>query len=261
MIAKNKNKIIKTKIEKLKKRKKKKKKCCLKGRPFRSVFFFLFLLPIISAAPTPSPSSSSSTDTSLLFIVDNSVGHLKDSVDMSFLGVNTQLPSPPHNVADWLSPTHRRSAHFIAEKTCEMVCYLWFSSSLAPSTRKRLSPSLSRSPPLSNQKTAALQFSASPAFIHFMQKLLETTQVSQSVIVLSLHYIYRLKERNEFSLGRSGSEFRVAVVALMLANKFVDEYVFSSPFFLYTTKLTSTLQQHLHQQNLVGCLRYCALRT
>lgn len=56
-----------------------------------------------------------------------------------------------------------------------------------------------------------------------MQKLLQTTQVSQSVIVLSLHYVYRLKEENHFTNGQPGSEFRVAVVALMMANKFIDE--------------------------------------
>jgi hypothetical protein len=56
-----------------------------------------------------------------------------------------------------------------------------------------------------------------------MQKLLETTQVSQSVIVLSLHYIYRLKERNRFTTGQAGSEFRIAVAGLMMANKFLDE--------------------------------------
>ncbi|KAH8094781.1 hypothetical protein DFH11DRAFT_1680416, partial [Phellopilus nigrolimitatus] len=55
-----------------------------------------------------------------------------------------------------------------------------------------------------------------------MQKLLETTQVSQSVRALvALHF--RLKERNDFTLGKPGSEFRIAVCALMLANKFVDE--------------------------------------
>lgn len=56
-----------------------------------------------------------------------------------------------------------------------------------------------------------------------MARLLATTQVSQSVIVLALHYIFRLKEGNDLVLGRKGSEFRVAVCALMLANKFVDE--------------------------------------
>lgn len=58
-----------------------------------------------------------------------------------------------------------------------------------------------------------------------MQKLLETTQVSQSVIVLSLHYIYRLKERNRCAPAQPGSEFRIAVAGLMMANKFLDEYV------------------------------------
>ena len=54
-------------------------------------------------------------------------------------------------------------------------------------------------------------------------RLLDTTQVSQSVIVLGLHYVYRLKESAVLSFGQAGSENRVAVVALMLANKFVDE--------------------------------------
>jgi hypothetical protein len=58
-----------------------------------------------------------------------------------------------------------------------------------------------------------------------MQKLLQTTQLSQSVIVLSLHYVYRLKERNSGTAAHQGSEFRVAVAALMMANKFVDESV------------------------------------
>lgn len=157
-----------------------------------------------------------------------------------------QCPEPPQHIADWVISPQKRSAHFIAEKVCEMVCYFWFSSSLGPSAassrhrrereRERakrhaagnggahVSPSMSVGP-LSNDRTAMLQFSASPEFVAFLQKLLETTQVSQSVIVLSLHYIYRLKERNDFTVGKQGSEFRVAVVALMLANKFVDECV------------------------------------
>lgn len=81
---------------------------------------------------------------------------------------------------------------------------------------------------LSDATTAALQFAPSPQFINFMQKLLQTTQVSQSVIVLSLHYIYRLKEENHFTNGKPGSEFRVAVVALMLANKFIDDNTYTN---------------------------------
>jgi Cyclin, N-terminal domain len=56
-----------------------------------------------------------------------------------------------------------------------------------------------------------------------MQKLFQTTQLSQSVLVLSLHYVHRLEERNSGTIAHPGSESRVAVAALMMANKFVDE--------------------------------------
>lgn len=140
-------------------------------------------------------------------------------------------PEPSQHVTDWVTDYHKLSAHFIAEKTCEMVCYLWFSGALRPGmtassrSRRHRAVSHGRAPmhSLSHASTATLQFYASPEFVAFMQKLLETTQVSQSVIVLSLHYIYRLKEQNDFDVPKPGSEFRVAVCALMLANKFVDE--------------------------------------
>jgi hypothetical protein len=53
--------------------------------------------------------------------------------------------------------------------------------------------------------------------------------VSQSVIVLALHYIHRLREWNGSvaahgnGVAQQGSEFRVAVAGLMMANKFLDE--------------------------------------
>src|ERR1700735_4069454 len=74
---------------------------------------------------------------------------------------NTMNEKTP-NFVDWFDFTRNRSARFIAEKTCEMICYLWF------------------------QKRPSLQLVPSPAFVSFTQKVLETTQVSQSVIVLSL---------------------------------------------------------------------------
>jgi hypothetical protein len=122
-------------------------------------------------------------------------------------------PDAPYLV-DWLDFSRKRSAHFIAEKTCEMICYLWFSAQSSP---------YSRHSRRNGSSMMSIQLVATPAFIQFMQKLLETTQVSQSVIVLSLHYIHRLKERNRFTAGQAGSEFRIAVAALMMANKFLDE--------------------------------------
>lgn len=128
---------------------------------------------------------------------------------------------------NWFTDIESRSSQYIAEKTCEMICYLWFSSlsqSSSPSKKNRMISQDQKSyiPP-SNPSTASLQFSVAPAFVRFMQKVLETTQVSQSVIVLSLHYIYRMKARNRFTSGQAGSEYRVAIAALMMANKFVDE--------------------------------------
>lgn len=165
--------------------------------------------------------------------------------------------SSPSNI-DWLDFTRNRSAHFIAEKTCEMICYLWFatdrqtrrdspggslsrdSSLVCGGGRDGVNayPSPNHSPsspahshihlspassPKRNPPPSTLQLVATASFVTFMQKLLETTQVSQSVIVLSLHYIHRLKERNRFTPAQRGSEYRIAVAGLMMANKFLDE--------------------------------------
>ncbi|KAI6016865.1 hypothetical protein BKA83DRAFT_4329187 [Pisolithus microcarpus] len=119
------------------------------------------------------------------------------------------IPDDAPHLIDWFDSTLKRPASFIAEKTCEMVCYLWFSS---PSPSPHISSSHRiPSPPYSPEipaTTSPLQLAPSAAF---------------SVIVLSLHYIWPLKERNRFTNGLPGSEFRIAVAALMMANKFLDE--------------------------------------
>jgi hypothetical protein len=161
-----------------------------------------------------------------------------------------------------LPPLHIDTT-FVPQNTGDMICYLWFATNLtpprattttnAPSTstsstsprssstaRRNRSPSTSSfvsgtklngsSATVNTPASAAaeahrlqLQFSPSPAFITFLSTLLRTTQVSQGVIILSLHYIYRLKLKNSHIRGLEGSEFRLAVIALMLANKFLDE--------------------------------------
>lgn len=129
--------------------------------------------------------------------------------------------SPPPEPVDWVMRSTLRSSQFLAEKTCEMICYLWFSSLSRDAATSRRSGMSSIPEPTS--ATASLQLAVSSAFVRFMQKVLETTQISQSVIVLALHYIYRLKIRNRYTNGQSGSEYRVAIAALMMANKFLDE--------------------------------------
>ncbi|KAJ3735949.1 cyclin-domain-containing protein [Lentinula guzmanii] len=150
---------------------------------------------------------------------------------------------------DWLDFTHKRSAHFIAEKTCEMICYLWFTT--PPSDSNTTS---SFSSPLFNRPNSAttLQLVASPTFVSFMQKLLETTQVSQSVIVLSLHYIYRLKERNRFTPAQAGSEFRIAVAGLMMANKFLDDNTYTNKTWSDVSGIELTEINRMEREFLMG---------
>ncbi|KAF8637773.1 hypothetical protein AX17_002582 [Amanita inopinata Kibby_2008] len=137
----------------------------------------------------------------------------------------SEPPVPAHFV-DWLDASRTRSSQFIAEKTCEMICYLWFASPPAEQSY----PSPNNSPHFMSRSVppAPLQLAVTPTFVQFMRKLLETTQVSQSVIVLSLHYIYRLREKNRFTPAQSGSEFRIAVAGLMMANKFLDDNTYTN---------------------------------
>ncbi|KAH8832672.1 cyclin-domain-containing protein [Flagelloscypha sp. PMI_526] len=146
-------------------------------------------------------------------------------------------PVTPTAPIDFLANPTANTSHFFAEKTCEMICYMWFSPPKQPSDTMDVTayPSPTHSPVQSQElfkepaSSWTVRLNPTPTFIQFMQKLLETTQVSQSVIVLSLHYIYRLKTSAQgFGAAQPGSEFRVAVVALMMANKFLDDNTYTN---------------------------------
>ncbi|KAG9314762.1 cyclin-domain-containing protein [Chiua virens] len=171
-----------------------------------------------------------------------------------------ELPLQPKPVAprdasyfiDWFDISLKRPASFVAEKTCEMVCYLWFSSSVLSSTRTRSQMPSPPHSPESPSSSSPLQFNPSATFVQFMQKLLETTQVSHSVIVLSLHYIWRLKERNRFTAGLPGSEFRIAVAALMMANKFLDDNTYTNKTWSEVSGIDLTEINRMEREFLMG---------
>ena len=104
----------------------------------------------------------------------------------------------------------------------QMVCYLWFWQPTA----------------------SALQLQPQPHFIQYLSKVIAQTQLSKTCLVLALHYIWLLKRplmvgaagKHEADMGpvnapsllaatqaHPGSQYTVSVVALMLANKFMDE--------------------------------------
>ena len=108
----------------------------------------------------------------------------------------------------------------VARAYAEMVCWLWFSH------------------PTDHFNPTNLQRQLQPTdhFVEWLRRVITMTQLSSTVVILSLHYLTKLKKpRNApgsdntyLSLFDSvnparGSEYLVAVVALMLANKVMDE--------------------------------------
>lgn len=69
---------------------------------------------------------------------------------------------------------------------------------------------------------------ASPAFKRFCLQVLSSTQLTESAVYLGLKYICHLLESNPSIEGAEGSEYRLFIVALMLANKFLDDNTFTN---------------------------------
>ncbi|CAO3629254.1 unnamed protein product [Cunninghamella blakesleeana] len=66
------------------------------------------------------------------------------------------------------------------------------------------------------------------AFKRFCHQILSVTQLSESVVILSLKYIAILLQNNPRIQGADGSEYRLFIVALLLANKFQDDNTYTN---------------------------------
>ncbi|KAJ7046181.1 hypothetical protein C8F04DRAFT_1322875 [Mycena alexandri] len=200
-----------------------------------------YYAPPPPSAPAPSSSSSSTTA----------------SAATSTTAVAADAPDdePPLAwAAAWLPLGDRRgSAALVAEKTCEMICYLWFAPSTDRESKEKENVG-GEAKELSGRTTpSALQLTASPTFVSFTQKLLETTQVSQSVIILALHYIHRLRLRNLATPAQPGSEFRVAVAGLMMGNKFLDDNTYTNATWAAVSLIPLAQINTMEREFLVGC--------
>ncbi|PVF97555.1 hypothetical protein CPB86DRAFT_734576, partial [Serendipita vermifera] len=144
---------------------------------------------------------------------------------------STAEPIPPIVVT--YGPFHSPDVD-VAVAYGQMVCYLWF-----------WSPNSSSFDPY----TSALQLQPQPHFISFLSKVITQTQLSKTVLVLALHYLWLLKRpvmagaagRDEANMGPvnapstlatarvgQGSEYTVSIIALMLANKFMDDNTYTN---------------------------------
>ncbi|KAF7372377.1 hypothetical protein MVEN_00098000 [Mycena venus] len=169
---------------------------------------------------------------------------------------------------DWLHPSsstslalgHQRpeSSALVAEKTCEMICYLWFASSVsstASGTSTSDDPTKEhvdgqREGGNGGRKTprpSSIHFTASSPFVGFTRKLLETTQS------FALHYIHHLRVRNAGIPPQPGSEFRVCVAGLMMANKFLDDNTYTNATWAAVSLIPLAQINTMERESLMGC--------
>ncbi|KAJ2957352.1 hypothetical protein NQ176_g11251 [Zarea fungicola] len=112
----------------------------------------------------------------------------------------------------------------LADFAAQMTCLFWFQS--ADDLHKAESiysiPATATLPPLPSLAKPYEQFRK------WVLNVLQTTQVTQNVILLALLFIYRLKMSTPQIKGRAGSEYRLLTVALMLGNKFLDDNTYTN---------------------------------
>ncbi|CAO3649183.1 unnamed protein product [Cunninghamella echinulata] len=132
----------------------------------------------------------------------------------------TQIPPEPLPSATDIH-TAALSISQMAEFSSTMVYLMWHLRN--PSTSP-INPSVIHTRPDHQQPFTG----ASNSFRKYCRTILQQTQLSESVVLLSLKYISLLLRNNPQLRGAEGSEYRLFTVALMLANKFLDDNTFTN---------------------------------
>lgn len=125
----------------------------------------------------------------------------------------------------------------------------WFESSF---TLHRVEESKTTPTPT---EPLVLEAIPSMGFRKWVTTMLSTTQVTQNVILLALMFIYRLKKLNPTVKGKSGSEFRLLTVALMLGNKFLDDNTYTNKTWAEVSGI-SVQEIHIMEVEFLSNMRY-----
>ncbi|CAG8441620.1 5138_t:CDS:2 [Scutellospora calospora] len=129
-----------------------------------------------------------------------------------------------------------------------MTCFLWFGDYIMDSSS--ITP-----PPGGNGHRRFPDFKPRDAFKKFCRDVISATQVSRSVILLSLLYIHRMKINNPAIKGQNGSEYRTFTVALMLANKFLDDNTYTNKTWSEVTNIPVS-EINTMEMEFLGSLNY-----
>lgn len=144
----------------------------------------------------------------------------------------------------------------LADFAAQITCLFWFESMdtlrIAENIRSR--PSTATVPRLTEYATPF------PQFKKWAYSVLSTTQVTQNVILLALLFVYRLKTTNPSVKGRSGSEYRLLTVALMLGNKFLDDNTYTNKTWAEVSGIT-VQEIHVMEVEFLSNMRYSLLAT
>ncbi|RDL39527.1 Cyclin-like protein [Venustampulla echinocandica] len=182
-----------------------------------------------------------------------------------------QLPDRSNVVARSEDPLPRKNAHVdtivpnlqipssinnsggsLAEFAAQITCLFWFESTETLQKAENLSPYSSPVKRLRDEATP------SSGFRKWVVTILSTTQVTQNVILLALLFIYRLKNINPAVKGRSGSEYRLLTVALMLGNKFLDDNTYTNKTWAEVSGI-SVNEIHVMEVEFLSNMRYSLL--
>ncbi|KAI9672445.1 MAG: hypothetical protein M1829_004524 [Trizodia sp. TS-e1964] len=137
----------------------------------------------------------------------------------------------------------------LAEFAAQITCLLWFESSTTLLQVEESKCGLKPSNPLVAEAIPSM------GFRKWVTTILSTTQVTQNVILLALLFIYRLKNLNPAVKGKSGSEFRLLTVALMLGNKFLDDNTYTNKTWAEVSGI-SVQEVHIMEVEFLSNMRY-----
>jgi len=101
-----------------------------------------------------------------------------------------------------------------------MVCFLWFEPIAVIDYAGSTTDQHTQLQPLAEDSIPGTDF------IDFCIRVLRTTAVSKEVALLGLLYIHRLRMRNPNVEGKSGSQWRIFTIALMLGNKSIHPLLY-----------------------------------
>ncbi|EJT99080.1 hypothetical protein DACRYDRAFT_24148 [Dacryopinax primogenitus] len=190
--------------------------------------------PVVEEAPPPQHRVHAISNAMQAMTVSHPTSVPIDSRRLSISSTDRHVVSLPASakLTFWDTPFPDKATKdntSLARNTCSMMCYIWYSDSIGlPLTEAEQQQQDSQdSLPIEEEIRTRMQFNPSKDFITFMQGILSTTQLSRSVVVLALYYVYKLRQSASVPASR-GSETRLAVAALMLANKYVDDNTYTN---------------------------------